>query len=151
MESLVKLIPYSQYHKYLLVYQLIATVLACMPVFLSFFFLFGLPHFLFVLLIGFLAGGRPGLARRVFHGLMFLYYAALLLLTLELWPEIIGHWMYADTIDKLIRIQMMLLPLILTIQLGFIAFEWTYPILKPHEFLEQQAARQRKKSKIQSI
>ncbi len=151
MESLVKSIPYSGYRRYLLRYQVVASVVACLPVFLSIVTLIGLPHFFFVILIGLLDGGAPGVARRVLHGIMFLYYSALLLVTLLLWPEMLGSWSHADSIDRLIQIQMILLPMILTIQLGMIAFEWTYPILLPHEILEQKMAIKHEKSKIRSI
>lgn len=151
MKSLVKSIPYSGYRRYLLRYQVVASVVACLPVFLSIVTLIGLPHLIFVVLIGLLDGGAPGVARRVLHGIMFLYYAALLLITLLLWPEMLGSWSHADSIDRLIQLQMMLLPLILTIQLGMIAFEWTYHFLLPHEILEQKTAMQHVKSKIPSI
>ncbi|HCS19497.1 MAG TPA: hypothetical protein DIW47_02855 [Bacteroidetes bacterium] len=151
MESLVKSIPYSGYRRYLLRYQVLASGVACLPVFLSIVTLIGLPHLLFVILIGFLDGGAPSTARRVVHGIMFLYYTALLLITLLLWPETLGSWSHADSIDRLIQIQMMLLPLILTIQLGMIAFEWIYPILLPHELLEQRSHTQNENNKLQSI
>lgn len=138
MESLVNSVPYSGYRRFFLRYQVIASVLVCLPVFLSLFTLIGLPHLFFVILIALLDGGAPGLARRLLHGFMFLYYAALLLTTLLIWPKILGDWTHADSIDMFIQVQMMLLPLILTIQLGMIAFEWIYPILKPHELLDQK-------------
>lgn len=143
METLMRSISYSTYRRYLLRYQIIATVLVCLPVFLSIFVLIGLPHFFFLILMALLGNGAPGPARRFLHALMFLYYAALLIITLQLWPEIQGHWAHADTVDFLIRAQMMLLPLVLTIQLPLIAFEWMYPILLPHELLDQQAAARR--------
>jgi hypothetical protein len=143
MEALLNSIPYRNYHRYLLIYQVGATVLVCLPVFLSIFILIGLPHFFFLILMALVGKGSPGPARRVLHAVMFLYYAALLIITLKLWPEIQGEWAHADSVDFLIRAQMMLLPLILTIQLPFVAFEWVYPILLPHELLEQQASARR--------
>lgn len=151
MESLVKSIPYSGYRRYLLRYQIIATVLVSLPVFLSIFKLIGIPHFLFLILIALIGRTSPGIASRIIHAIMFLYYACLLFVTLRLWSQIVSEWAHADSIDFLIRAQMMLLPIILTIQLGLIAFGWIYPILLPHEILEQKTAIQHDKSKIQSI
>lgn len=148
MESLIKSIPYSRYHRFFLRYQVVATVLVCTPVFLSLFFVIGLPHFFFLILTALIGNGSPGIARRVLHAIMFLYYAGLLLFTLQLWPEIQGDWVHADSIDFLIRAQMMLLPLILTIQLGLIVFEWIYPILKPHEILDQEIKAKKKVSHL---
>ncbi|MHB1277394.1 MAG: hypothetical protein ACYC1Q_03280 [Bacteroidia bacterium] len=136
----MKSIPYSSYRRYLLMYQIIATVLVCLPVFLSIFLWIGIPHFLFLILTALIGRASPGIASRVLHALMFLYYALLLLVTLKLWPEIRSEWVHADSVDVLIRIQMTLMPLVLTIQLGIIAFGWIYPILKPHELLEQQTS-----------
>lgn len=134
----MKSIPYSNYRRYLLMYQIIATVLVCLPVFLSVFIWIGIPHFLFMILIALIGRGSPGMASRILNVLMFLYYAWLLLFALQVWPEIQSEWLHADSVDFLIRSQLMLLPLILTIQLGLIVLEWIYPILKPHELLDQQ-------------
>lgn len=133
METLIKFIPYATYRRYLLGFQIVATVLVCLPVFLSIFIYIGLPHFFFLILMALMGDGHASLTRRVLHVLMLLYYGALLWITLGLWPDIMSNWRHADTIDFLIQAQMILLPLVLTIQLGLLAFEWMYPVLFPHE------------------
>lgn len=139
MESLINILSYDRYRRYFVAYQVIATVLICIPIFLSVIILIGLPHLFFLILNILLAKGSANWTRRVLHAIMFVYYGGLLIIALQMWPEIIHEWNHPDSIDKLIQVQLTFLPFILVIQLPLLAFEWVYPVMLPHEVLERES------------
>lgn len=131
---------YQRYRKFFVRYQFIATVLVSLPLFLSLFILgLGIPHLFFLILNALIQHSPASFAKRILHGVEFIYYGILLLFALQFYPELIGSWPHVDSIDNLIRAQLFILPFVLIIQLILLCAEWLFPILKPHEILDQQS------------
>jgi|GEM_PF-2470988 len=128
---------YGRYRRWFFAYQIIGTVLLCMPAFLSLILFIGIPHLLFLTINALNIDHFSNLGRKALHGFMFLYYAWLFVMSIALWPEFAASWEHADTIDYFIRLQLLLAPLVLFTQLVLIATEWFYPTLLPHEKLDQ--------------
>lgn len=137
MEIINQLPKYRLYRRWFFGYQFIGSVLLCMPAFLSLILLIGIPHLLFLTANALNFDHFSNVGRKILHGVMFCYYAWLFYLSMLLWPEFFTNWEHADSIDYLIRIQLLLAPLVLFVQLLLIAGEWFYPTLLPHEKLDQ--------------
>lgn len=137
METLNRLPKYPLYRRWFFAYQILGSALLCMPAFLSLILFIGIPHLVFLTANALNIDYFSNVGRKILHGLMFPYYAWLFYLSLLFWPEFAASWEHADTIDYLIRLQLLLAPLVLFGQLILIAIEWFYPTLLPHEKLDQ--------------
>ncbi len=136
--EIIKYLPkYRFFRRWFFGYQFIGSALLCMPAFLSLILLIGIPHVLFLTANALNYDSYSNVGRKILHGMMFPYYAWLFYLSLLFWPEFAGTWEHADSIDNLIRLQLLLAPLVLFGQLILIAIEWIYPTLLPHEKLDQ--------------